>query len=164
MPDTQSLTDLTARDIMTTDVVVARPDWPVGRLADFFMEHDISGAPVVDDDDGLVGVVSLTDLGEHQSLPGDTLPRPHTQQSYHLPLDDEYAAEDLDTFRTQEWDDATVADLMTPMVFDVREDASVQEVAGLMVKGRIHRVVVTRNGELAGIITALDLMTVLRDL
>lgn len=162
MPDTQHLTDLVARDVMTTDVVTASPDWTVDRLADFFMENDISGAPVVNDDEELVGVVSLTDLGQHQSLPGDTLPRP--QQSYHIPLEEEYSSEDLDTFRTQEWDGATVEDLMTPMVFDVSEDASLQDIADTMVKGRIHRVLVTRDDELVGIITALDLLKVIRDL
>jgi CBS domain-containing protein len=50
------------------------------------------------------------------------------------------------------------------MVFDVSENAPVQDVADTMIRGRIHRVLVTRDSELAGIITALDLLEVVRDL
>jgi CBS domain-containing protein len=38
------------------------------------------------------------------------------------------------------------------------------EVADVMVRGRVHRVLVTRNGKVAGIISALDLVRALRDL
>jgi CBS domain-containing protein len=53
---------------------------------------------------------------------------------------------------------------MTPMIFSVREDTSVQEVADTMLKGRIHRVFVTRDGKLTGIVTALDMLQVIRDM
>jgi CBS domain-containing protein len=57
-----------------------------------------------------------------------------------------------------------VLDIMTPMIFSVREDTSVQEVADTMLKGRIHRVFVTRDGKLTGIVTALDMLQVIRDM
>jgi CBS domain-containing protein len=50
------------------------------------------------------------------------------------------------------------------MIFSVSENTSVQEVADVMLKGRIHRVFVTRDGRLAGIVTALDMLKVIRDL
>ena len=55
-------------------------------------------------------------------------------------------------------------DLMTPMVFQVAEDAGVQEVAAMMVNGGIHRVLVSRRGQVVGIVTALDMLKVVRDL
>jgi CBS domain-containing protein len=57
-----------------------------------------------------------------------------------------------------------VRDIMTPMIFSVSEDTSVQEVAETMLKGRIHRVFVTRDNKLAGIVTALDMLKVIRGL
>jgi len=57
-----------------------------------------------------------------------------------------------------------VRDIMTPMIFSVSENTSVQEVADVMLKRRIHRVFVTRDGKLAGIVTALDMLKVIRDL
>lgn len=164
MATTASLQDLTARDVMTEDVLTANPSWSIEQLADFFMEYDISGAPVTDDEGNLVGVVSMSDITQYSSLPGESLPRPQPHKQYHLGLDSEYSAEDMQTFREQEWGGTTVDDLMTPMVFDVSEETPLQTVADTMLKGRIHRVLVTRKKQLVGIITALDLIRVIRDL
>jgi CBS domain-containing protein len=164
MATTTAFNDLTARDVMTEAVVTAHPSWTVERLADFFMEYDISGAPVTDDEGTLVGVVSMSDITQHSSLPGESLPRPQPHKRYHLGVDSEYSEEDLQSFREQEWGGATVDDIMTPMVFDVSEDAPLQTIADTMLKGRIHRVLVTRKKHLVGIITALDLIRVIRDL
>lgn len=148
---------------MTEDVVTAHPSWSIEQLADFFMEYAISGAPVTDDEGDLVGVVSMSDITQYSSLPGESLPRPQPHKRYHLGIDSEYSEEDMQSFREQEWGGATVDDIMTPMVFDVSEDASVQTIADTMLKGRIHRVLVTRKKHLVGIITALDLLRVIRD-
>jgi CBS domain-containing protein len=45
------------KDIMTTDIVTVKPDMQVNELADLFIKRDISGAPVVDDQGKLLGVV-----------------------------------------------------------------------------------------------------------
>ena len=58
----QAMTDTTAQDVMTRDVLTARADWSIDRLADFFIDKSISGAPVLEPDGSLVGVVSSTDL------------------------------------------------------------------------------------------------------
>lgn len=163
MATTTDFNALTARDIMTEDVVTAHPSWSIERLADFFMEYDISGAPVTDDEDNLVGVVSMSDITQYSSLPGESLPRPQPHKRFHLGLDSEYSAEDMQSFREQEWGGTTVDELMTPMVFDVSADAPIQTIADTMLKGRIHRVLVTEKKRLIGIITALDLIRVIRD-
>ncbi|MFH7594413.1 CBS domain-containing protein [Streptomyces racemochromogenes] len=54
--------------VMSGDVVKARPDTSVKELVRLLTGHRISGLPVVDDDDKVVGVVSRTDLTR---LPGD---------------------------------------------------------------------------------------------
>jgi CBS domain-containing protein len=37
-----------------------------------------------------------------------------------------------------------VADIMNPKIYSVREDATVPEIASMMLKGHIHRLLVTR--------------------
>jgi len=54
--------ELRAKDIMTKNILKVREDWSVHRLAEFFAENSISGAPVISTDGKLVGVVSLTDI------------------------------------------------------------------------------------------------------
>ncbi|WP_426405190.1 CBS domain-containing protein [Streptomyces sp. R-07] len=48
--------------LMTDDVVFAIPTTSVREVARMLAEHDISGVPVVDEDDRVVGVVSESDL------------------------------------------------------------------------------------------------------
>jgi CBS domain-containing protein len=44
----------------------------------------------------------------------------------------------------------------------VSEDASIPEIAEMMVRGRIHRVFVLRDRAVAGVVSALDLIKLLR--
>ncbi|MFK8850716.1 CBS domain-containing protein [Streptomyces sp. Ac-502] len=52
----------TVAEVMTWEVVRARPDTPAKELARLLDVHRISGLPVVDGDDKVMGVVSRTDL------------------------------------------------------------------------------------------------------
>jgi len=49
-------------DIMTRDVVTVHQDWTVEEAADLMLARKISGAPVVDDQGRLCGVITQTDL------------------------------------------------------------------------------------------------------
>ena len=51
-----------AMDVMTTDVITVDPDTTVQALATLLAERGISGAPVVDAEGRLVGIVSEGDL------------------------------------------------------------------------------------------------------
>src|SRR5574342_876407 len=53
---------LTAKDIMTKDVITVRPDTSIEELASLLVENRISGAPVVDDSGNLFGIVTENDL------------------------------------------------------------------------------------------------------
>jgi CBS domain-containing protein/tetratricopeptide (TPR) repeat protein len=147
------------RDIMTKPVLTADADWSLEELKGFLLEHDISGAPVTDKGK-LVGVVSSTDLlrteaterasGGHEGYFSTSLDRP-------------LAPAELRTMHIEGGSAEAVRDVMTPVVFQVPDDTRVDEVADMMARGRIHRVVVTTRGRVSGIVSALDLVTVLRD-
>lgn len=49
-------------DIMTREVVTVQRDWTVEEAADTLLAHKISGAPVVDDNGRLCGIITQTDL------------------------------------------------------------------------------------------------------
>ena len=51
-----------ARDVMSTDVVAVSPEMLVSEAADLLLRYGIHGAPVVDEADQLVGMVSFVDL------------------------------------------------------------------------------------------------------
>lgn len=54
--------------------------------------------------------------------------------------------------------EAAVTSVMTPWVVSFEEDTELKEVARQMLAKRIHRVVVTREGRLCGIITSMDML------
>lgn len=154
---------ITAAQVMSRDVLTVGSDWSVERLADFLVDHAITGAPVVTDDGTPVGVVSLTDLarssGAWSTRVGDV-----PADYYRNALERRVAREEVRSFRVDDNGEATVRDIMTPMVFDVQEDTSVQEVAEAMITGRIHRVFVTNGGKMVGVISSMDLLPLVRDM
>jgi CBS domain-containing protein len=155
---------LKARDILNRTVLAAHDDWPLDRLAEFFADNSISGAPVVGDDEELIGVVSLTDLVRYTSLQLREWPVEQPHAYYQHPLQNHYAREELAALRIKGEPPLTVHDIMTPMVFQVGEDTPVQKVADTMIRGHIHRVFVTHDKKVVGIISALDMLKVVRDL
>ena len=154
---------LTAKDVMNKDVLSVGMDWSVEYLTDFLVENGISGAPVTSEDGKLVGVVSLTDIARHNSLPGkdDQSNSPHDY--YRHGLEHQYAKEDIRSFRIGAEPLVTIRDIMTPMIFDVNEDTKVKQVADTMIRGHIHRVFVTRKQKLVGVITTVDMLKVIRN-
>lgn len=155
------LDEVTAADVMNTEVMTIRHDWPVSYLAEFLTEHSISGGPVVTDEGKLLGVVSVTDIVRHDSFPERRPAKEIAPIYYHHALEDHYSHEDLSSFRFATNDQTTVREIMTPMLFAVPEDAKMLEVAKTMITGRIHRVLVTKGDELVGIISALDVIRLL---
>jgi CBS domain-containing protein len=125
------------RDIMTTGVMIVRPDTPGRTIADMFGEHRVSGFPVIDSAGKVVGVVTETDLvalvaGRRRRGRGAT-------------------------------GDATAGDLMSRPAVTVGPDDSVKTAALLMHKRRLQRLpVVDGDGRLAGIVSRSDVLSVFR--
>lgn len=155
---------MTVSAVMKREILAADADWSLDTLADFLVDNNISGAPVVTGDDELVGVVSLTDI-VRQSQVRDSGAQPgDTHDVYRYELERHIGREELKIFHTQYESPVLVRDIMTPMIFSVSEETSLQEVADTMLRGGIHRVFVTRGTRLTGIATTLDLLEVIRDL
>jgi len=53
---------LTASDVMIKDVITVRESTPLKEVARLFGERKITGAPVINDQGKLVGVISETDI------------------------------------------------------------------------------------------------------
>jgi CBS domain-containing protein len=50
------------KDVMTTDVLTVRPDTSFKDTVELLVENHVSGVPVVDADDRLVGIIARQDL------------------------------------------------------------------------------------------------------
>lgn len=119
--------------MMTSNVVCMQPELSVEAALDILLEKHIGAAPVIDKHGKLLGLVSRSDLLAVKNLALDT----------------------GDAARPS----ATIGTIMTPMVFSLCETASVATAARLMAMEGIHRLLVTSaQGELVGIVSALDVM------
>ncbi len=160
----EAVREMTVSDVMQDEVFAVEADWSLEQLADFLVDNSISGAPVTNADDKLVGVVSLTDIVRQNRLPEQGAERDETHNVYLFDQGRNMDRDELRDLHIQQETPVQVRDIMTPMIFSVSEDTSVQEVAETMLRGRIHRVFVTREGMLCGIVTALDMLKVIRDI
>jgi len=52
---------LTARELMATNLLIFRPDQPILEAIESLIKRRVSGAPVVDDENALIGVLSELD-------------------------------------------------------------------------------------------------------
>lgn len=157
------MTQLTAADVMTRNVLTAHPDWSLELLLAFFSDHGISGAPVAGDDGVPVGVVSLMDVARSGAMVERAEPGRRVPAYYRDGVELYVSRDEIDRLMQDSDAEVRVRDLMTPMVFSVSETSSVQEIAAAMITGRIHRVFVTRQREIVGIVSAMDLLPVVRD-
>ncbi len=154
--------DLTAKDVMNSELLTVRDDMTVAELAEFLVENEISGVPVEDVEGRLVGVVSLSDVA--RSLTGrDEAVLTHSDSDYYLrSWEERFNAEDIAGLRVAESDE-TVGEIMTPSVLAVDEEMPIGRVAAKMIDARIHRLLVTRDRKVVGILTTTDLLGLLVD-
>lgn len=145
---------MNAGDIMRRRVVTVHPETTLRELRRLLSDRQISGAPVVGPRGDLIGVVS------HSDLIARTHRAPSTPPSYHVLADDAPAPRALAARDRGQ----TVASVMTPWVISFEAETPVEELARQMLAKRIHRVVITREGRLCGIVTALDLLGALLSL
>jgi len=149
------------KDLMSPDVMTVGDEMTTDELARYLIEREISGAPVVDSQGHLVGVVSMTDIGRNLAEPSDLMSS--RGSSFYRDDSSEFTLEDLGQ-RYVEERSVTVRDVMTPVVHQVPVTASVAEVARIMVEQHIHRLVVTEGKDPVGIITSTDLLKMVANL
>ncbi|MDA3901961.1 MAG: CBS domain-containing protein [Desulfuromusa sp.] len=148
---------LTARDIMTEEVVSVRLDTSLKDLAKKFVESRFSNLPVLDETGALVGVISETDLIEqHKPL---HIPTVMTLFDWVFTLGSEKRfQEEVDRVTA-----ATVGELYHKNPLICSPDTTVSELAALMSQHKIHLLPVVDAGKLVGVVARLDLIRVLED-
>jgi predicted transcriptional regulator len=148
------------KDLMTPDVMTVPDDMTTDALARYLTEREISGAPVVDRQGHVIGVVSMTDIGRNMAEPADI--ESSRSSDFYRDIAADLTLEDLGQ-RYVEERAVTVRDVMTPVVHQVPVTASAAEAARLMIDQHIHRLVVTDGKEPVGMVTSLDLLKVVAE-
>lgn len=137
---------------MTREVITVSPETSVRQLAQVFSLNGISGAPVVDGDGRLLGIVTESDLIDQN-------------KKVHIPtvvsiLDSFFFLENPDKMEQEmrKIAGATVADIYSTPAVTVSEDTPIDEIATLMSEKNIHTLPVVAKGQLKGIIGKKDII------
>ena len=151
-------TDICAKHIMTNEVLMAYEGWSIKRLTDFLVKHHISGAPVIASDHSLVGVVSMSDIMNfnHKSAQekGTLL-----QDVYAEFVGRYYDDDTLTNMLPKAAENCTVNQIMSQSVVQIDGDASLQEVAYVMLQKGIRRIFVSEHGLMKGVISTKNILT-----
>ncbi len=137
-----------ASDIMTKEVATVTPETRIEILCDLFRERRITGAPVVDPEGRLVGIVSKDDVlfrGRGNSS------EPRQTADIKLLFTSGFVG-----FNQGDDGLTKVGEIMTREVQSAQEDASLDTICRMMWERRIHRVPIVRGSVLVGIVSALD--------
>ncbi|GGT07345.1 hypothetical protein GCM10010271_07270 [Streptomyces kurssanovii] len=142
----------TVGEVMTNEVVQAHPETSFDELARLLTSHRISGLPVVDDDDKVMGVVSQTDLTRRHAGRGHDGPARRRML---------VTLKRLAGARPAVSSVLAARELMTSPAVTVHPEQRVVDAARIMERRHIDRLpVVDEEDRLIGITTRRDLLRV----
>jgi len=144
MTERQEAIEMRVADVMTTQVVAVRPDTSLKEVAELLSGCGISGAPVVDADGRVLGVVSEADI-----LVKERRPRSETwlERLLRRPTGDPKAAA------------RTAGEAMSWPAVTISASRRVDAAAARMLDRSVNRLpVVDEAGKLVGIVTRADLV------
>lgn len=132
-------------DVMTNEVVTVPPGASLKEAARLLIEHRISGLPVVDNQNHILGVVSEADVLPKE-VTGLPLRRPLAWLTGQLEVDRSKLEAHL------------VGEAMTAPALTIEPNRPVGAAAKLMVEKGVNRLPVVEDGKLVGIVTRADLV------
>jgi CBS-domain-containing membrane protein len=148
---------ITAKDIMTRDVITISPETEIAQAAKLLLENRINGVPVVNEAGELVGILCQSDLIiQQKNIP---IPSLFTLLDGFIPLT---SSKKIDK-EVEKIAAAKAEDAMTANPVTVNPDTGIEEVAALMVEKSYHTLPVVDAGKLVGIVGKEDVLRTLID-
>ena len=130
-PQKEDLKPALVSDYMTTKLITFRPDQPVSEVIESLIKNRISGAPVVNDKNELLGIISEGDCIKHIS----------ESRYYNMPMDNN-----------------TVDKHMVKNVDTIDGKLNIFEAAEKFLKAKHRRFPIVENGKLIGQISQKDIL------
>lgn len=124
--------DLSASDLMTSPVLKVQATWTIPILAHFLSKHRLSGAPVVDHTNHIVGVITLTDLMSYFELSNSA---------------------NINLLASDEKPTCLIDEIMTTNIITAHANCPVQTIMAKMTQHNIHRVFITETNQLIGVVS-----------
>lgn len=123
--------NITVADYMSRDMIVFRPEEPIVKVMEALVKNRVSGAPVVNGKNELIGIISE----------GDCIKEISESRYYNQPMDNNI-----------------VENYMVKTVETVPSDMNLFDAANKFLSVRKRRFPVCENGKLVGIISQKDIL------
>jgi CBS-domain-containing membrane protein len=155
MTNTRHLLALTAEELMSRDVITISVETSVRSAAHRLMQLNVGGAPVLDSLGRCVGVLSRSDLVRFLDQSSVPPADPH---------DPDGCFGEWQILELEDLPPDDVGHFMTRTVITASPTTRVAELARIMCREHIHRVMITDDSRrLIGIVTSMDILAALAD-
>lgn len=144
-------------DIMTTEVMAVQPETRVDEIARLMSQYNISGLPVIDSNNYVVGVVTELDMivrNTHFKLPGFIFIFDNM-----IPLEMPGHYRD----RLEKVLGTTAGEIMSEPAVTISPAATIEELAELMVDRRMNPIPVVEDDRLVGIVSRSDIIRLMAE-
>jgi CBS domain-containing protein len=144
--------------IMNKDVMVLNPDDTLKEAVEFFAKNKIGGAPVIDKEKKLLGILSEIDIIK-------TLKEKTTKLSMIFPSSHSLGLTFQESIEYKEIQEAfkdlggvKVSEIMTKDIITAKPGQDIEDVAPNLLQDNVKRVPIVEEGKLVGIITRRDII------
>ncbi len=153
------MSKLKVRDLMTTQVVTLKPNDTIKKAVIKFALDNVSGAPVVDNRNHLLGILSKDDvllmlLKYQEELENDS----PGSVMLNYPMDSEMEENATLKSISEEISNTLISDVMTRTVLTTSPDTAIMEVLAAMIEMKVNRLPVVEKGVVVGIISRGDII------
>ncbi|MBE94746.1 HPP family protein [Marinobacter sp.] len=148
-----------AYEIMTPSIKAVPQSWTMDRLARFLTDNEITGSPVTDETGEIVGIATLKDITEFRWNAS------RSESDARMTPEEEQEARRLRMAIFEEMGKVPVEvrDIMTPIVLSVDEQTPVRDIADIMMREHLHRIFITKDEKITGIVTTYDMLKLISD-
>jgi predicted transcriptional regulator len=143
------------KEVMVTDLYCANPGTRLSVLAQELVRRKFSGAPVVDTNYNLMGIVSLSDIAG--KIAGVSPLRPELSDLFTTIWGRKESLKNVH----ESGADPAVSEFMNTSVMTVAPDTELRQAADMVLESRVHRLVVTEGSRVVGLLTTVDILAAL---
>ena len=152
------MVQLRVRDLMTTQVITVKPTDTVRQAVIKMALDNVTGAPVVDNRNHVLGVISQTDILQLILKYQDKLDEEiHSEHLLSQPMDTDNQSADM-TLINKEFSGIKVEDIMVRSTLYTTPDAEIVEALRMMMKMDVNRLPVLEQGILVGTVSRSDVI------
>ena len=145
-----------AWDVMETSVISIDELSSLKVAWDTFSKNQIGGAPVLNESNEVIGVISQSDI-LRCVMYNDWSTSPNNNYYIGAPYwEDSFSEEVLEKLNN-----VLVREVMSSDVVSASEDTEISTISVLMRQNHVHRIIITEDKQLRGIITSLGLLKIL---